>query len=282
MQVTALVENNALEGRQDLCPEFGLSLHVEVNGTKILFDMGASAAFASNAEALGVDVSAVGVAVVSHQHFDHGGGLQRFFELNDQASVFLREAPRVDRFFKALAVVKRPIGLDLDLMDRFGDRIEFVSQMRVVAPGVYLLTRIGSAHKRPRGNRRLFMKAARGLVPDSFDHELMMVVHEDDGMVVFSGCSHHGILNLIDAARAQFPRVPIKAVFGGFHLIGLPFFNSMAASRAEVRDIGWRVLEKVDGTVYSGHCTGEKAFGVLEEVMKDKLKAFPTGSTVEV
>jgi 7,8-dihydropterin-6-yl-methyl-4-(beta-D-ribofuranosyl)aminobenzene 5'-phosphate synthase len=282
MQVTALVENNTLEGRQDLCPEFGLSLHVEVNGTKILFDMGASAAFASNAEALGVDVSAVGVAVVSHQHFDHGGGLQRFFELNDQASVFLREAPRVDRFFKALAVIKRPIGLDLDLMDRFCERIEFVSQMRVVAPGVYLLTRIGSAHKRPRGNRRLFMKAAGGLVPDSFDHELMMVVHEDDGMVVFSGCSHHGILNLIDAARAQFPRVPIKAVFGGFHLIGLPFFNSMAASRAEVRDIGWRVLEKVDGTVYSGHCTGEKAFAVLEEVMGDKLKAFPTGSTVEV
>lgn len=282
MQVTALVENSMVEGRQDLCPEFGLSLHVEVNGTEILFDMGATDAFARNAEALGVVLSDVGVAVVSHQHFDHGGGLQRFFELNAQASVFLREAPRVDRFFKVLAVIKRPIGLDIDLLDRFAERIEFVSQMRVVAPGVYLLTRIGSAHQRPRGNRRLFMNAAGALVPDSFDHELMMVVHEDDGMVVFSGCSHHGILNLIDAARAQFPRVPIKAVFGGFHLIGLPFFNSMAASRAEVRDIGWRVLEKVDGTVYSGHCTGQKAFDVLAGVMGDKLKAFPTGSIVVV
>lgn len=282
MQVTALVENNTVEGRQDLCPEFGLSLHVEVNGTKILFDMGASAAFASNAEALGVDISEVGVAVVSHQHFDHGGGLQRFFELNDQASVFLREAPRVDRFFKALAVIKRPVGLDLDLLGRFAGRIEFVSQMRVVAPGVYLITRIGSTHQRPRGNRRLFMDVAGALVPDTFDHELMMVVHEDDGMVVFSGCSHHGILNIIDAARAQFPRVPIKGVFGGFHLIGLPFFNSMAASRAEVRDIGWQVLEKVDGAVYSGHCTGEKAFDVLAGVMGDRLNAFPTGSIVVV
>ena len=282
MQVTALIENDTIEGRQDLCPEFGLSLHVEVNGTKVLFDMGASAAFASNAEALGVDISEVGVAVVSHQHFDHGGGLQRFFELNDHASVFLREAPRVDRFFKALAVIKRPVGLDLDLLDRFAERIEFVSQMRVVAPGVYLLTRIGSTHRLPRGNSRLFMDAAGALVPDSFDHELMMVVHEDDGMVVFSGCSHQGILNLIDAARAEFPRVPIKAVFGGFHLIGLPFFNSMAASRAEVRDIGWQVLEKVDGTVYSGHCTGKKAFDVLAAVMGDRLMAFSTGSIVAV
>ena len=92
----------------------------------------------------------------------------------------------------------------------------------------------------------------------------------------------HGILNLIDAARAQFPKVPIKAVFGGFHLIGLPFFKSMAASRSEVRDIGWQVMDKVDGPVYTGHCTGEKAFGVLAEVMGDSLKAFPTGSTVEV
>ena len=282
MQVTALIENNAIEGRQDLRPEFGLSLHVAVNGSMILFDMGSSAAFANNAEALGIDLADVGVAVVSHHHFDHGGGIERFFEINDRALVFLRQGPRVDRYFKAFGVIKRPIGLDLDLLDRFPRRIEYIEEMRVVSPGVYLLTGIGATHRRPRGNRRLFMDAAGTLVPDPFDHELMMVVHEDDGMVVFSGCSHHGILNIIDAARAQFPRVPIKAVFGGFHLIGLPFYNSMAASSAEVRDIGWQVMEKVEGIVYTGHCTGKKAFGVLEGVMGDNLKALATGTTVEV
>ena len=73
MKVTALVENNAIDGRDDLCAEFGLSLHAVVGGTKILFDMGATDAFASNAEAMGIDISEVDVAVVSHQHFDHGG-----------------------------------------------------------------------------------------------------------------------------------------------------------------------------------------------------------------
>jgi len=282
MQVTALIENNRDEGRDDLCPEFGLSLHIAVNGSRILFDMGASAAFASNAEVLGIDVADVGVAVVSHHHLDHGGGLERFFELNDRALVFLRQAPRVDRYFKAFGVIKRPIGLDLELLDRFPRRIEYVEEMRVVAPGVYLLTSIGATHRKPRGNRRLFMDAAGTLVPDPFDHELMMVVHEDDGMVVFSGCSHNGILNIIDAARAQFPRVPIKAVFGGFHLIGLPFYNSMAASSAEIRDIGWQAMDKVEGTIYSGHCTGKKAFDVLAGVMGDNLKAFATGSSVVV
>ncbi len=244
--------------------------------------MGASAEFASNAAALGIDISEVDVAVVSHQHFDHGGGLEHFLEVNTRATVYLRQSPLAGRWFKALAVIKRPVGIDLDLLDRFSDRIEFVSEMRVIAPGVYLLTAIGSAHWRPRGNDRLFVESDGGLVPDPFDHELMMVVHEADGMVVFSGCSHHGILNLIDAATAQFPRVPIKAVFGGFHLIGLPFYNSMAASRSEVREIGRQIMEKVQGPVYSGHCTGEKAYGVLEGVMGETLHRFQTGSSIEV
>jgi 7,8-dihydropterin-6-yl-methyl-4-(beta-D-ribofuranosyl)aminobenzene 5'-phosphate synthase len=282
MRVTTLIENTRLEERNDLQPEFGLSLDVKLNGTRVLFDMGASAKFASNAAALGIDISEVDVAVVSHQHFDHGGGLEHFLEVNTRATVYLRQSPLAGRWFKALAVIKRPIGIDLDLLDRFADRIEFVSNMRVIAPGVYLLTAIGSAHWRPRGNSRLFVESNNGLVPDPFDHELMMVVHEDDGMVVFSGCSHNGILNLIDAATAQFPRVPIKAVFGGFHLIGLPFYNSMAASRSEVREIGRQIMEKVQGPVYSGHCTGEKAYGVLEEVMGETLHRFQTGSIVEV
>jgi len=282
MHVTALIENTRLDDRADLEPEFGLSLHIVHDGTRILFDTGTTGAFVDNAHRLGIDLSEVDVAMLSHHHFDHSGGLERFFAVNDHAPVYLREGPLADRWFKAFGVIKRPIGLDLDLVERFRDRFEPISGMRVVAPGVYLLTTIGSAHPRPRGNRRLYVETDGGLRPDPFDHEFVMVVHEDDGMVVFTGCSHHGILNLIDAATAQFPRVPVKAVFGGFHLIGLPFYNSMAASRSEVREIGRQIMEKVEGTVYSGHCTGAKAYGVLEGVMGERLNRFQTGSSIEV
>jgi len=152
MRVTVLIENSRLEGRDDLEPEFGLSLYVEREGTRILFDTGASGAFLHNAKTMGIDINDVDVAVVSHHHFDHGGGLEDFFAANARATVYLRESPRADRYFKALAVIKKPIGIDLDLLDRFSERIEFVDGMRVVAPGVYLLTAIGSAHRRPRGN----------------------------------------------------------------------------------------------------------------------------------
>jgi len=107
-------------------------------------------------------------------------------------------------------------------------------------------------------------------------------VREDDGMAVFSGCSHSGVLNLIDSAIEAFPGTPIKAVFGGFHLIGLPFYDSMAASRREVEALGRQILERVSGPIYTGHCTGKKAFPILAGVMGDRLQRFPTGAFTEV
>lgn len=282
MQVTALIENNRVEGRDDLVAEFGLSLHIRHGDRQILFDTGASGAFVDNADRLGLDVGSIDLAVLSHQHFDHGGGLERFLTVNQRARVHLRASGWAPRFFRALVIVKRPIGLDGSVFERFAHRFDLVTESAEIAPGVFVITEIGTEHPRPSGNRFLFVERGGALVPDPFEHELLLVVRDDDGLVVFTGCSHHGILNMIEAARARFPSVPVKAVFGGFHLIGLPVGPSMAASRAEVESIGRRMLEMTAGAVYSGHCTGRRAFEVLAGVMGDSLRAFPTGSTVEV
>jgi len=282
MRITTLVENDAIDGREDLTAEFGLSLHVQTGKCRILFDTGSSGVFADNAEALGIDLAAVDLAVLSHHHFDHGGGLQRFLEINRTAKIYLGRGDLTQRYFKAFSVVKRPIGLDLALLDRHGDRLEFVEGSPEVEPGVALISEIGSAHPRPKGNRHLFVERDGGLVPDPFDHELVMVVREDDGMVVFSGCSHSGVPNMIEAAVERFPGIPIKAVIGGFHLIGLPYLNTMAGSRDQVEDLGRSILGFSPGKVYSAHCTGAKAYRVLRGVMGDTLEPFHTGTVLDL
>lgn len=282
MRVTALIENETSDGCTNLQSEHGLSLLVETGGLRVLFDTGSSGAFVDNAAALGVDLGKVDLAVLSHQHYDHGGGLGRFFQVNPSATVYLRDCAIDDRYSKALAVVKRPIGLDRTIVARFPDRFRRVAGSTEVAPGVWLITEIATTHARPKGNRRLFVDDHGILEPDPFDHELVMVVQEDEGIVIFSGCSHSGILNMVDTALTHFPKTPIKAVFGGFHLVGLPQLNSMAASRDEVKAIGREMMDRVDGTVFTGHCTGKKAFGVLARVMGDTLRPFSTGAAVEV
>jgi 7,8-dihydropterin-6-yl-methyl-4-(beta-D-ribofuranosyl)aminobenzene 5'-phosphate synthase len=115
---------------------------------------------------------------------------------------------------------------------------------------------------------------------DPFDHEALLVVEGDTGLVVFSGCSHNGILNMVHAAARRFPGVAIAAVFGGFHLIGVP--GTMAGSRREVEAIGREMLRFGPGVVYTGHCTGQKGYRILKTVMGDSLEALTTGSSVEL
>ena len=73
IQITALVENTSADPR--LGAEHGLSLYIETGAHHILFDMGQTALYAANARALGVDLAGVDLAVLSHGHYDHGGGV---------------------------------------------------------------------------------------------------------------------------------------------------------------------------------------------------------------
>lgn len=280
MKVIALIENTKLEGREDLVAEHGLSLYIECNDKRILFDTGASEAFEQNARKLGINLQDVDALVVSHHHFDHGGGLARFLEVNHKAKVYLRKSDEEDFYFRIPGVLSRYIGLDQELLEQQADRFEFIDCFTEILPDVYILTGIPQQYATPKGNRRLFVKRAKKFSLDSFEHELIMVHREGDELVVFTGCAHNGILNMVAAVTGQFPGVPIKGVIGGFHLMGLPKLNTMAGSKAEVRGIGEELLDYPIERVYTGHCTGQKAYRVLKGVMAEKLEYFSTGSEV--
>ena len=74
-QITTLSENCAAVGARGLLGEWGLSILVETDNEKILFDTGASISTAHNARILGKDLSKVSKIALSHGHFDHTGGL---------------------------------------------------------------------------------------------------------------------------------------------------------------------------------------------------------------
>lgn len=280
MKITILVENTASPSNTELQGEHGLSIHVLHNDKSILFDMGTSDAFVKNASVLGVDLSSVDIAVISHHHFDHGGGLSAFLQLNQEAKIYLRNAPDGKSYFRAFWFLKRPIGLDESLFEAYPERFVFVDENVEILPDVFIISKIELSYPKPKGNKYLYLKRDSEWHLDDFSHELMLVIREKDGLVIFSGCSHNGMLNMIDTVNKQFDGFPIKAVVGGFHLIGLPMFNTMAGREAEIREIGRKALNYPVDIVYSGHCTGQKAYTVLKDEMSEKLSPLHTGMII--
>jgi 7,8-dihydropterin-6-yl-methyl-4-(beta-D-ribofuranosyl)aminobenzene 5'-phosphate synthase len=282
IEVISLIENTGLLNRKDLRTEHGLSLFIGSKGQQILFDTGTSGNFHLNAQKLDVKTAKVTLAVISHHHSDHGGGLATFLEENHKAKVYLRNSSTEQFYLDIFGLLRRRISLDETLFQLHPQRFVFVSKFSEIAPDVFILTKINQRHATPKGNRHLFIGTGSSKRLDGFEHELILVIRQNTGLVVFTGCSHHGILNMLDSVLEHFPGQTIKAVFGGFHLIDLPLINSMAGSKNDVEELGQAILKYPIEKVYTGHCTGIKAYRILKEVMGAKLEYFAAGDKAAV
>lgn len=93
------------------------------------------------------------------------------------------------------------------------------------------------------------------LRPDDFSHEQSIVVKLDEGLAVFSSCSHCGPDVVMTEVHQFMPDQPIRALIGGFHLYDTP--------DEEVRALAGRMKNEGIELAYTGHCTGERAFKIV-------------------
>jgi 7,8-dihydropterin-6-yl-methyl-4-(beta-D-ribofuranosyl)aminobenzene 5'-phosphate synthase len=252
---------------------------VEWKGAAILFDTGQNAAFVKNAHRLGVDLNEVDYCVISHAHYDHGGGLKAFFRRNPHAQVYLKPACREQYFARITGNRYKAIGLDLKLLEKHRTRFRYADTELSPSPGVLLLPPEDFRTFKPRGNSRLFMFREKEYREDIFDHELMMVLHDEENLVLFTGCAHSGILNMIKTVQQKFPGRTITAVLGGFHLM-LPTEQRPGETEEDIRFVGETLADMKIGEIYTGHCTGSRAFPILQSVLGNKLNKLTSGLSV--
>lgn len=256
------MENNA--AAEHLAAEHGLSLLIETGEHRILFDSGQTGAFADNAEKLGLDLSTVDLAVLSHGHYDHSGGLLRFLECNDCAKVYVNQYA----FDCCWHGEDHYIGVDPRLRDC--DRVVAVGETLQIAEGLTVCSCNEKEKSYPADSFGLTVLENGMFRPDSFRHEQYLLVEEGQKRILFSGCSHKGILNIVEWFRPD-------VLVGGFHFMKLD-----PERDAAVLETAAEQLLQSPTTYYTGHCTGEGPFAFLKERMGDRLHAVHSGTIIEI
>lgn len=276
MKITVLMENTAPEGC-GLTPEHGLSLYIEHRGRKLLLDAGSSGKFADNAQALGIDLSAVEAAALSHGHYDHADGLRRFFQINSRAKVYVRPGADGPHFSMGK---DGPyfIGIHRDICTQFRDRFEAVEGLYELTEGAWLVPDL-VRETSGRSDGLLYKRGEDDFIPDDFRHEQSLVLEGEKGLVVLNSCSHGGIVNIVRGVPDQLPGKKVYAVVGGLHMAakGQGALNCTPEYVCQVADA---LKELGVEEIHTGHCTGETALGLLRERFGPGCHALATGQVL--
>jgi 7,8-dihydropterin-6-yl-methyl-4-(beta-D-ribofuranosyl)aminobenzene 5'-phosphate synthase len=249
--------------------EWGFAALIEADGQTVLFDTGARPdTVLKNAGELGIDLSTVETVILSHNHWDHTGGLVTLRRtLKDENALALRHTHVGDGIFlpRSLdreALAKLPPGRPpeelmvsvVDVRDDYealGGRFTVHDEPHELHPGMWITGPIPRVH--PEKNWTPLSKIDKDGDPveDIIPEDQALVLTTSKGLIVVAGCGHAGIVNTMEYARSITRTEPIHAVIGGFHMLSLTD-ERVAWTGGKMREFG---VEHVVGT----HCTGINA-----------------------
>ena len=287
MKITVLTENtiskNAEISKLPLQGEHGLSLFIQTQNKNILFDMGQTNLFAKNASLLGINLQTVDFAILSHGHYDHGGlssplpatlkneyfGIEAFAHINQKAPIFINS----NAFSQNYNANKKYIGLNQELLQsKIAERFVFVQDEKEITQNIKLFS-CNSYKKSVATNAFGLMQLQNGtFVPDNFNHEHYLLIQENDKKILISGCSHKGILNIVEWFKPDF-------LIGGFHFKSLDVENP--CQKLELESYA-KKLASYNTKYFTCHCTGTQQFEILKSIMKEKVEYISTGDVINI
>ncbi|MEJ2054098.1 MAG: MBL fold metallo-hydrolase [Calditrichaceae bacterium] len=234
MKITILYDNYVF--KEGTKADWGFACLIENSDHTILFDTGAKEdILMHNIKSLNVNIFEIDAIVISHNHWDHTGGLNAILKLNSDLNLYMpcSTDPR-----------------EIDRMSRTGANVIMVKEPKEIIEGIYLTGEMGDDIR-----------------------EQSLIIDSPQGIIVITGCSHPGIINILKKAK-QIMDKNIYLVTGGFHLHRkteeeiddiINYFKSMGVKRCGC-----------------SHCSGEKTIGKFNETYADNFIKIGTGKVISL
>lgn len=274
MKIHILVDDKVR--RQGFVAEHGLSILIEVNNLKILFDLGATDIFQKNAHHKKLGLDNLDYVIISHGHYDHCDGLANL-QPAPQTKILIQEAGLNEKYAKDKETgISRKIGLTNKkiICHNLKSNLVKINGDYKITDNIMLINNIPMSNDFEKIAEMFFCSKNKEMKNDFFIDEQILVINSEKGLVVFSGCSHLGIINGLDSVKKHYPNVPIHALFAGMHL------EKASESLINKTIEG---LEKFDiSFIYPLHCTGLMATAKLKMHFQERCLLVSTSDTIEI
>ncbi len=249
IRITTLSENTANIG---LIGEWGLSILIEADGLRILFDTGQSFSVTHNARVLKVDLSKIDSLVLSHGHFDHTGGLREV--LGQTAGVDIIAHPdALNPKFAVREGAEMSIGFPFDRkeLEDMGARFNLSKEPVWITDNIVTTGEVPMITDYEQVDSGLFIKANESLQPDPLIDDLSIAIRTEFGLTVILGCAHRGMINTIRHLQQITGEERVYCVIGGTHLLNATQ-ERLEKTTTDLRKTGIQRLGV-------SHCTGFNA-----------------------
>jgi 7,8-dihydropterin-6-yl-methyl-4-(beta-D-ribofuranosyl)aminobenzene 5'-phosphate synthase len=284
IKIVALVDN-VVYSDYPILSESAISLFIEVECedkfTRILFDAGFTGEpLIRNANLLGVNLHQVDFVIISHNHYDHIGGLLEVLKkIGRKISVVMH--PEV---FEPKYMIIPNSGIHnltytgpsftiKDIVDAGG--IPILSRNPVLlAPNVMTTGEVERVTEFEKIEGFYMVRNSEFVKDELMDDQALTVKIDDENIVVFTGCAHSGVINSVHYALKLAKAKKVRAIIGGFHL--------MDASEERIRKTV-QMLRNINPEIVAPmHCTGFKASMNIAKDLPQAFKEFHCGNTMKL
>lgn len=273
LKITTLVEDSRGENLT-LKNIHGLAFYVESEEKRIFFDTGQKDYVIHNANMLGLDLSKIDEIIISHNHYDHGGGLKHLINKYGPQKIIVHE-----KFFREKYAIKNNTfkysgsGINEEEIRKRKCKIKKIkNNITFLSDNFFIAANFLRYNDFEKENQHFVIKKDNDYEVDRFEDEIALGIKSTKGLVIILGCSHPGPVNIINHIIKETGITDIYMILGGTHLIG-------GDERRIINTIEHLKKFNIDYLGLS-HCTGKKAEKYLNKEFPDKFFSNHTGYSI--